>query len=118
MELLKTKSMTSYNYLMEHGTKVEDLDARYDSRKSFYGKAKIYELDGILYLVSYKTIVAKIHENYAQIFDYYSQTTWRHINEFLYQNDFRKLKKKDFDEWLQTTGSLYENQVHGLIIEK
>ena len=111
MELLKRKSITSYSYLMEHGAKVEDLDARYDSRKSFYGKAKIYELDGILYLVSYETIVAKIHENYAQIFGYYSQTTWRHINEFLYQHDFYKMSKKDFDK-------LDYSETHGAIIKR
>lgn len=109
MELLKAKSTTNYNYLLTHGKKIEKLTARYDTRKSFYGKAKIYTLDGIMYLVSYETIVAKIHGNYAQIFGYYSQTTWRHINEFLYQNGFNKMKKSQLK---------LENEIHGMIIER
>ena len=40
---------------------IGELMARYDSRASFYGKAKIYEDEdeqGVYYLMSYATIVA------------------------------------------------------------
>lgn len=67
----------------------EDLVARFDSRKSFYGKAKVERRDGNLYLYSYGTLVAKIVDGQAYVFGLYSQTTTRHIKEFLKQNCFR-----------------------------
>lgn len=56
----------------------------YDSRKSFYQKAKvIFTDDGTIQLQSYCTIVGEIKNNtYNQIWDGKSQTTTRHIKEF------------------------------------
>lgn len=64
--------------------RIYELMARYDSRKSFYGKAHIIELDnGIIQLQSYDTIVGEIRNNkYIQLWDGKSQTTTRHIKEF------------------------------------
>ena len=61
-----------------------DLTTRYDSRKSFYGKAKVLIFDnGIIQLQSYNTIVAEIRDGkYYQLWNGKSQTTTRHINEF------------------------------------
>ena len=61
-----------------------DLTARYDSRKSFYGKAKVLTLDnGTIQLLSYDTIVGEIRDGkYYQLWDGKSQTTTRHIKEF------------------------------------
>ena len=61
-----------------------DLTARYDSRKSFYGKAKVLIFDnGTIQLQSYDTIVGEIRDGkYYQLWDGKSQTTTRHINEF------------------------------------
>ena len=61
-----------------------DLTTRYDSRKSFYGKAKVIVLDdGTIQLQSYNTIVGKIRGGkYYQLWDGKSQTTTRHIKEF------------------------------------
>lgn len=112
MEKLMNNSLVSYYDLMVDGKFVEYLDARYDSRASFYKKAKIYELDGIIYLVSYTTIVAKIHENYAQVLGWYSQTTSRHINEFLKQNGFRTLTKSEMNNGGNIQG------LYGVIIER
>ena len=43
-----------------------DLEPKYDSRKSFYGKAKVYSDDaGHLLLMSYSTIVAEITDGSA-----------------------------------------------------
>ena len=63
---------------------IYDLSARYDSRASFYGKAKVIEYtDGTADLMSYETIVSHLdgagnvtHEGY------FSNTTSRHQREF------------------------------------
>lgn len=63
---------------------IYELTARFDRRKSFYGKALVIELDnGTKQLQSYNTIVGEIRNNtYFQLWDGKSQTTTRHINEF------------------------------------
>ena len=63
---------------------IYELSARFDSRKSFYGKAHVIELDnGNIQLKSYDTIVGEIIDGkYYQIWEGKSQTTTRHINEF------------------------------------
>ena len=71
-----------------------DLDCRYDSRASFYGKAHVYEYeDGTSLLKSYSTIVAGIYkdengEKQAYFGGHYSQTTTRHQKEFFKQHGF------------------------------
>lgn len=72
---------------------LEELQARYDTRQSFYKKAYVGEYtfkDGktYKYLKSYDTIVACIFENQLRIYGYFSQTTARHIREFAHQNGF------------------------------
>lgn len=71
-----------------------DLDCRYDSRKSFYGKAQVLEQTMSdwkeIVLYSYNTIVAKIIETKKTkkyiYYGKYSQTTTRHQKEFFKQN--------------------------------
>lgn len=66
-----------------------DLICRYDSRKSFYGKAKTFLEDNKLKLQSYNTIVAEKDMSNGKIvfrcFGRYSQTTTRHQKEFFKQ---------------------------------
>ena len=65
-----------------------DLNARYDARKSFYGKAQVVEYDdGTLELYSYGTLVARVKNGKIdERADYpASQTTRRHIREFYRQ---------------------------------
>lgn len=85
---------------------VKDLQPQYDSRKDFYGKAKVYrDNNGTIYLKSYETIVAEIkdkivtenNEPTVKVYGYYSATTARHINEFLQQNGFNKMSKKEME---------------------
>ena len=77
---------------------MKNLEAIYDSRNSFYGKAKI-ELDGNqIILYSYGTLVAFIENDVAYITGHYSQTTMRHIKEFLLQNGFVAINKKQMME--------------------
>lgn len=57
----------------------------FDGRKSFYGKAKIIELDnGTKQLKSYNTIVGQIDndKNYVSLWDGKTRTTTRHIKSF------------------------------------
>ena len=84
-----------------------DLEPKYDRRKSFYGKAKVYSDDaGHLLLMSYSTIVAEITDEIAtedgkprvKVNGYYSQTTARHINDFLYQHGFKTMSKKEMEQ--------------------
>lgn len=78
---------------------------KYNTRKSFYNKAEVYkkydeiQKANMLYLRSYDTIVAVINldTNKPCVFGYYSQTTARHINEFLLQNGFNKMSKKEME---------------------
>ena len=67
---------------------IEELQARFDSRKSFYKKAYIGEFQNCIYLLSYNTIVACIFQNQLRIYGAFSQTTARHIREFAKQNGF------------------------------
>lgn len=74
---------------------MQDLQAIYDSRKSFYGKAKVLNnpdaasgTEYIKTLLSYQTPVAAIQaDGKAVVFGEYSQTTLRHIKEFFKQNN-------------------------------
>jgi hypothetical protein len=71
-----------------------ELNCRYDTRQSFYGKAVVKETEYIgltLYeLYSYGTLVAKIEETEIKktyIYEgQFSQTTTRHQKEFFKQN--------------------------------
>lgn len=76
---------------------IYELAARFDSRASFYGKAYVVHQtrddDCIDKLYSYSTHVASIiypddGERYAEVYGWYSNTTGRHIREFLKQGYF------------------------------
>lgn len=72
-----------------------ELSPRYDARASFYGKAvEIYYSDGTIQLRSYSTIVAAViphpdSPNTAEVYGWFSNTTGRHIKEFLKQHGFK-----------------------------
>ena len=66
-----------------------ELYPRYDTRASFYGKAKVINENGKLTLISYNTEVAYIKNNRAYVLGSWSITTTRHIKEFLKQNGFK-----------------------------
>lgn len=86
----------SYNAKM-YGEFLYYLDTRYDSCASFYKKAEVLKYNNALYLKSYSTIVAKIDNGEVIVNGWYSQTTARHINEFLQQNGFKKMSKKEMN---------------------
>ena len=80
--------------------KIMELCPYYDSAKSFYGKAKVIEIENDVFLVSYDTIVAFYNRGtkIAQVFDTYSATTLRHIKEFLKQSGFKAETKKQIEK--------------------
>lgn len=60
-----------------------ELDARFDSRKSFYGKAKVIDYENGTYeLRSYSTIVSRCKDGKVEHLGKWSQTTSRHQREF------------------------------------
>ena len=73
------------------------LEPRYDGRKSFYGKALVDIQGDTKTLYSYDTKVAEVRGGKATLFyDWdYSNTTLRHVKEFLKQEGFNAYPKKD-----------------------
>lgn len=96
---LKMKYQVSYETVTKEGEFLGYLKARYDSRKSFYKKARIFKYENQIYLVSYDTIVVILKQNKGcieySIFGYYSQTTKRHIDEILKQLNLGKVSTKE-----------------------
>lgn len=72
----------------------------YDSAKSFYKKAIVETNNNIIKLISYNSIVATINlnTNKATVKNTYSQTTLRHIKEFLRQHRYKADSKKQILE--------------------
>lgn len=69
----------------------------YDTRKSFYGKARIVENYDRIVLYSYNTPVAMLKDKKALIENnekLLTQTTMRHIKEFLLQEGFKAETKQ------------------------
>lgn len=69
---------------------IYNLEPQFDSRASFYGKARV-EVDGDVHtLYSYGTAVARIANGKFEKLDMadYSQTTRRHVREFAKQHGF------------------------------
>ena len=68
-----------------------ELSPRYDSRKSFYGKAHVDtgDNDDKNKLWSYDTLVAEMKDGKPVVYGTYSATTLRHIKDWLKQNGFR-----------------------------
>ena len=85
-------------------TNVYELDSIHTSQKSFYGKAKVVVTEcsnDVFYaLYSYDTLVLSVDVNVSglicarKLWDGYSATTLRHVNELLMQLDFPKLSAR------------------------
>jgi hypothetical protein len=65
------------------------LKPEYDRRKSFYGKAKVFVEGNDKTLISYSVKVAEIKDGKPIVYGLYSNTTTRHIKDFLKQNGFK-----------------------------
>lgn len=63
--------------------KIYELNARFDARKSFYGKAHVIDHEnGVIELQSYNTIVSRCVNGVVEHLGSWSQTTSRHQREF------------------------------------
>lgn len=63
--------------------RIYDLNPQNDTRKSFYGKAKIIDHEnGIFELLSYDTIVSRCENGHVEELGKWSATTTRHQKEF------------------------------------
>lgn len=65
------------------------LNSEYDSRASFYNKARVIIEGDRKTLISYTTEVAYIENEKAFVLGQWSGTTSRHIKEFLKQEGFK-----------------------------
>ena len=93
---LKDKFWEEFNKL----TEAPILEPEYDARKSFYGKAFIEQTPTGPELYSYGTRVAKIEDGKVVLFRLWnsSQTTLRHVKEFLRQYGFKADTQKQIEK--------------------
>ncbi len=75
-----------------------ELQSNYNTRASFYGKAKVRVEEGRTTLISYTTEVAYIENGKAYVKGTYSPTTLSHIKEFLKQQGYKAETKKQIEE--------------------
>ena len=77
---------------------MENLNTEFDSAKSFYNKAQFNAEDGKIVLYSYNSRVCEIKGGKAVIItehpQVFSNTTLRHIKEFLKQKGFKAESKE------------------------
>ena len=86
---------------------IMELEVIYDSRKSFYGKSTVNIEKGIYNMFSYGVKICKYDENTGEFHLFagvlYSQTTCRHLREFLKQRGithiFNKMSMQEFKEY-------------------
>lgn len=83
-----------------------DLKPRYDARQSFYNKATVDTGDDGKQnkLYSYNTLVAEIKDGKPVVYGTYSQTTLRHIKDWLLQNGFKAENKAQIEKDYMTEG--------------
>ena len=72
-----------------------------NGQKTFGRKAIVEEENGVSYLRSYDTVVAKFdhHINKMQVYGWFSNTTARHINAFLDFHGFDTCNKKELENY-------------------
>ena len=78
-----------------------ELIPRFDGRKSFGKKAWVIDENGELVLKSYDTLVARIKGGKAEVRGLYSQTTTRHIKEFLRQSGMNVQTSQDLKKLIR-----------------
>lgn len=85
---------------------ISELVPVHDSRKSFYGKARVItRKSGEVCLHSYNTLVVTINTNKVVLGPAWdgSQTTLRHVKEFLKQMGYRAVSKAQIQADYVTT---------------
>ena len=80
---------------------ITELSPKFENVKSYYRKAFVEVLENGFRLISYNTVVAEINDSELKIFNMQSNTTLRHIKEFMQQKGFPKMAKKDLMQFYQ-----------------
>lgn len=79
---------------------IKELRPIYAAQKSFYGKAQVETTENTVTLYSYGTIIMtynKVKDGLTLIWGNWSQTTGRHVNEFLKQyTNIDGMSKKEY----------------------
>ena len=76
-----------------------ELEPKYDKAKSFYRKAHVLVEGDKKTLISYDTAVCYIDgDGLHRLWDEYSSTTMRHVNEFALQNGLGSVGKANWDK--------------------
>lgn len=77
-----------------------ELPARYDSRASFYGKARVKRFAGVESLYSYDTLVMRFEHGELTRSECQpeSATTARHMREFARQHGFNYMSKAELEQ--------------------
>ena len=87
---------------------IYELTARFDRKQSFYGKATLKEHGDNITLLSYNTEILRYNKTTKKIkwltknSEHFTQTTNRHINEFLRQ--FTNERTRNKSELLKMAG--------------
>ena len=77
-----------------------NLECRFGNNQSFYGKATIEESEKNITLLSYNTPIVTLNKqtnSLKWLYNTYTQTTLKHVNEFLKQHNFEPITKKQFE---------------------
>lgn len=91
---------------------IEIFDLPATSQKSYYGKAKIIRSEKARYLLSYDTIICRLSfgGEFRKLWDGWSATTAKHINDFMKFTKFgRGFNKKEWEnlDYFPATGVIY-----------
>lgn len=78
-----------------------ELKPVFENVKSYYSKATVKIEDNKKTLISYNTKVAEIEDGKIKVYNTQSKTTVRHIREFLRQNGFKNMSKKEIEQYYQ-----------------
>ena len=87
---------------------VYELSTYYDTRKSFYGKALVEDNGKELILYSYLKKVCYIIGDEIHLISLDSNTTNRHIREFLRQNEWRFKDNEKYNKLIASNYKLSE----------
>ena len=97
---------------------IYELGSQYGGRKSYYGKAQVEVNNGEQTLYSYGTPIMKIDNNgnMELLCDYWAltNTTLRHIREFMQQNGLGVMNKKELEKLIDNKKGLNESEGSGL----
>ena len=101
------------NFKTVDGEKVTEIfDLPAIGQKSYYGKAKIITTEKARYLLSYDTIICRLSfgGEFRKLWDGWSATTAKHINDFMrftrFGNGFNKKEWENLDCY-NYTGVIY-----------